>query len=317
MADTHSISIVIPTHNSSGHIRETIQAVATLTESFSLLQIVIVDDGSSDDTFDAVQKAFLELPSVAHTAVELATNVGQSAATAIGLAHADGELVVSLDDDLSYPVKEIPKLVDALAENLDFVVGAPSSYANSLPRRIASRLVRWLGNKAFRTPPHFIFSSFVCYRKSFVARLKLPSQPVERIGWMFSLSARYVNVPIDTAAGLRKLSNYSFIDLLRTARPVLLPLLLILGRALRWVAMLIVLIALLLSARYLNLAVSGKLLPGFATTVVLLLFNIAISSMTFSQLLTTRNQIAAAQHNRVFHTIRRVIVHRNDNRVKS
>lgn len=315
MADMRSISIVIPTYNSTGHIRETLQSVATLTESFSLLQVVIVDDGSSDDTFDALQKAFLELPSVAYTAVELAKNVGQSAATAIGLAYADGELVVSLDDDLSYPVQEIPKLVDALVENLDFVVGAPSSYVNSLPRRFASRLVRWLGNKAFQTPPRFIFSSFVCYRKSFVARLELPSQPVERIGWMFSLSARYVNVPIDTAAGLRKPSNYSFIDLLRTARPVLLPLTLVLSRALRWVAVLIILIGLLLSARYLYLAVSGKLLPGFATTAVLLLFNIAISSMTFSHLLATRNQIVAAQHNRVFHVVRRVIVHRNENRL--
>lgn len=300
------VSVVIPTWNSAAHIHETIQSVASLSKHYEWLQIVIIDDGSQDTTLTAVQTALAEQPSVSHTVVELAKNVGQSAATSIGFNHARGDVIVSLDDDLQYPVEEIPKLIDALTDDLDFVVGAPQTYANSGTRRIASRLVRWLGNRAFGTPQGFIFSPFVAYQMHFLARLDLRTQPIDRIGWMYSHTERYRNVPVTMTGGLRAPSNYRLSHLLRVAKPALSPMTMVLARVSRLFAVLVAVIGLALSARYLYLSVFDQLLPGFPTVAVLLLLNIAFSAITFSLVLSSRARSIESQQTKVFLAERRV-----------
>jgi len=300
------ISIVIPTRNSAAHIHETIQSVASLSRQCEWLQIVIIDDGSQDTTLTAAQTALAEFPSVSHTVIELAKNVGQSAATSIGFSHARGDIVVSLDDDLQYPVEEIPKLIDALTDDLDFVVGAPQTYANSGIRRIASRFVRWLGNRVFGTPQGFIFSSFVACQIHFLARLDLRTQPIDRIGWMYAHTKRYRNVTVTMTAGLRAPSNYRLIDLFHVAKPVLAPIVVAVSRMSRWFAASVAAVGLVLSMRYLYLSVFDQLLPGFPTVVVLLLLNIALSAITFSLVLSVRARSIESRQTQVFLAERRV-----------
>lgn len=306
------VSIVIPTWNSALHIQRALNSVATLKVFYPWLQIVVVDDGSDDETLQIVRTTLSQFSDISHTVVELARNVGQSAATAIGLSHAQGDVVVTLDDDLQYTVDEIPKLIAALSDDIDFVVGAPTTYPNSRSRMLASRLVRWLGNRAFETPARFVFSPFVCFQRHFLSRVDLPSQPVEQIGWMFSLTKRYMNVRVSTSAGLRAPSNYRFRHLLRTARPAFRPLVMVVSRLSRWFAAVVAVLGLSLSLRYLYLSVFGELLPGFPTVAVLLLINIAISALSFSLTLSTRSQLSNSSRVRPFLVERRVFQYLTD-----
>jgi glycosyltransferase involved in cell wall biosynthesis len=286
--------------------------VATLKDLYSWLQIVVVDDGSDDETLQTVRTTLNQFSEISHTVVELSRNVGQSAATAIGLSHARGDVVVTLDDDLQYGIDEIPKLITALSDDMDFVVGAPSTYPNSRSRMLASRLVRWLGNRAFETPTRFVFSPFVCFQQHFLTRVDLRSQPVEQIGWMFSLTKRYVNVAVSTSAGLRSPSNYRLRHLLRIARPALRPLVVVVSRLSRWFAAVVAILGLSLSLRYLYLSVFGDLLPGFPTVAVLLLLNIAICALCFSLVLSMRSQLSLVSRGRPFLVERRVFQYQTD-----
>lgn len=289
--------------------------MATLKGLYSSLQIVVVDDSSDDETLQTVRLTLNQFPGISHTVVELARNVGQSAATAIGLSHAQGDAVVTLDDDLQYGVDEIPKLINALTDDVDFAVGAPSKYPNSRLRLLASRIVRWLGNRAFETPRKFVFSPFVCFQRQFLTRVDLQSQPVEQIGWMFLHTKRYINVPISTSVGLRAPSNYRLPHLWRMARPTFKPLIEVVTRLSRWVAAIVAILGILLAIRYLYLAVFGDLLPGFPTVAVLLLFNIAFSSLSFSLVLSTRSQLSTISRVRPFLVERRVFQYQTDREV--
>ena len=298
-----SVSVIIPTWNSSGHLAATLHAVARLSEHFDALQIVIVDDFSSDAS---VAVAMCELSNiryanVSYTLVELSRNVGQSSATAIGMMHSRCEFLVTLDDDLSYPTREIPNLIHALNDRLDFIMGAPICYPNSRLRGLASRIVRRLATKAFDTPHDFVFSSFVAYRNSFVKRVILEELPVENVGWMFRHTRRYANLPVSTDSGLRSQSNYEVRHLFRTAKPLMEPLALLAVRALRWMSAFVSIVAAVLSCAYLYSTIFGTgLLHGFPTIVILSLANLLIVGLALSIAINTRLELRRIRRSEVF-----------------
>jgi len=307
MSDVARLTVVIPTRNSAPHIAKTIAAVETLGAIWRLT-IVVVDDASDDGTLQTLTGLTQDAMKASSVIVAMARNVGQSAATAIGLSHADGDFVLTLDDDLTFPVEEVPNLLTALTEDLDFVVGAPSSYSRSLVRRMASRAVRWIGVRTLKTPRDFVFSSFVLYRGDFLSRIDIRSQLVDEIGWMFPFTTRYRNVSVRTAEGLRSRSNYRVRDLISTAKPLGLLLQRITLSVTRAVTMASVALSVALAIRYLLATLLDKnLQPGFPTLVILALLNLAVSSWILGTSVVVRRELAASRHSTVFNCQRRVI----------
>jgi len=89
-------SIVVPAYNSSGVIEETIGSL--LSQSFHDYEIIIVDDGSADNTQEVLSK-YAEKLQILHQA-----NQGPEVARNLGIQHAKGEYIVSFDsDDILYP----------------------------------------------------------------------------------------------------------------------------------------------------------------------------------------------------------------------
>lgn len=300
------LSVVIPTRNSSGLIAKTLQTLVAQLTYISWLQIVVVDDASLDQTARIAKQTLDNLAEVSYVIVELAKNLGQSSTTALGLSHSTGDIVVTLDDDLSYPPKEISKLVEALSEDLDFVVGAPSTYANSRTRALASRVIRWLGVRAFETPKDFRFSSFAAYHRDFLLRIDLPSCRVDEIGWMFHYTQKYANTTFETAAGLRKVSNYGIRKLLKTAKPLAHPIIQLLSRLVRRVSLLLALAAAMLAATYVLRSTFGEgLLPGFPTVAVILLINVSVAGIALSISISILTELRRQRRPSIFHTQRR------------
>ncbi len=300
------LSVVIPTRDSSGHIARTLQAVVAQLTYVSWLQIVVVDDASTDKTAHVAKQTLDNLPEVSYVVVELAKHLGQSSTTAIGLSHSMGDIVITLDDDLSYPPHEISKLVGALSQDLDFVVGAPNTYANSRARGLASRVIRWLGVRAFETPKDFRFSSFVAYQRDFLLRIDLPSCRVDEIGWMFHHTQRYANTTFETAVGLRSESNYGIRRLLKSAKPLAHPIVQLLSRLVRWVSLLLALAAAILAATYVLRSTFGdELLPGFPTVAAILFVNLSLAGMTLSISISILTELRRQRRPSIFQTQRR------------
>lgn len=302
------LSVVIPTRNSSSHIARTLQTVVAKLTYVSWLQIVVVDDASTDETARITKQTLENLPEVSYTIIELAKNLGQSSATAVGLSNSLGDIVVTLDDDLSHPPNEISKLVEALSQDLDFVVGAPSTYPNSRPRQLASQIIRWLGVRAFGTPKDFRFSSFIAYHQDFLLRIDLPSCRVDEIGWMFLYTQRFSNTTFEAAVGVRSESNYGIRRLLNTAKPLASPIIKLLSRLMRRLSLLLALGAAILATTYVLRSTFGEgLLPGFPTVVLILFMNLSLAGIVLSISISILTELRSQRRANIFHTQRRIM----------
>src|SRR6476619_2776479 len=112
------LSIVIPVQNESPNIKplydELTQELGQYGRSYEL---VIVDDGSSDDTFE--QLATLQARDPRLRVIRFRRNFGQTAAFAAGFAHARGRLVVTSDGDLQNDPHDIPSMVGTMEGGFD------------------------------------------------------------------------------------------------------------------------------------------------------------------------------------------------------
>ena len=135
------ISIVIPIFdNGATMVREChgalAAALATLPES---AEIIFVDDGSRDDTLEALKAIQRADPRV--RVLEFAANFGQHAAFSAGFDAVRGDVVVTMDVDLQADPADIPRLIAPLRNGYDLVSGVRTNRRDPAMRRIASRVV--------------------------------------------------------------------------------------------------------------------------------------------------------------------------------
>lgn len=162
------VSIVIPVYNEQESLPElllrTEAACAKLPYAF---EIVLVDDGSRDDSAQILQDAS-EREGSHIVAVILNRNYGQHAAIMAGFEQCKGDVVITLDADLQNPPEEIPRLVEQAALGYDVVGTVRSNRQDSAWRRWPSRLI----NVAVQRSTGVAMSDYGCmlraYRRTIV-----------------------------------------------------------------------------------------------------------------------------------------------------
>jgi glycosyltransferase involved in cell wall biosynthesis len=109
------LSIVIPAFNESERLGTPLRKVLPyLAEHRPQSEVIVVDDGSSDNTAAVAQGVFAEFPSIATRVVRYEQNRGKGFAVKTGLQNAAADVAVFSDADLSTPIEETPKLVDPI-----------------------------------------------------------------------------------------------------------------------------------------------------------------------------------------------------------
>lgn len=132
------VSLLIPAYNEAVTIAETVKRARAALEGFlSSFEILVIDDGSTDDTGRHAAEA-------GATVLRHDPNRGYGAALKTGLRHAQGEIVVITDADLTYPAERIPELVNELAE-ADMAVGARTGASVHIP--LFRRPAKWILNR--------------------------------------------------------------------------------------------------------------------------------------------------------------------------
>ncbi|WP_095144295.1 undecaprenyl-phosphate 4-deoxy-4-formamido-L-arabinose transferase [Pseudomonas sp. Irchel s3b6] len=135
------VSIVIPVYNEQDSLpellRRTEAACQQLTHDY---EIVMVDDGSRDDSAQLLEEAAGREGS-AVVAVILNRNYGQHAAIMAGFQQCKGDLVITLDADLQNPPEEIPRLVAQAELGYDVVATVRNNRQDSALRRYPSKLI--------------------------------------------------------------------------------------------------------------------------------------------------------------------------------
>ncbi len=136
-----TISVVVPVYNSEATLVELVHRLqAVLPSCASDFEIILVNDGSRDRSWQVISDLVTEFPSV--SGINLMRNYGQHNALLAGIRAARHELVVTLDDDLQNPPEEMPKLIKKLAEGYDVVYGAPEHEQHGLWRDLASQITK-------------------------------------------------------------------------------------------------------------------------------------------------------------------------------
>ncbi len=112
-----SITIVIPLYNEEKAIPSLIAALSGLSASLQKLDVIFVDDGSTDGTAEKLANA--PFPT---TILSLSRNFGHQAALLAGLEAAKGEIIITMDGDLQHPLSMIPKMLEAHSNGADIVL---------------------------------------------------------------------------------------------------------------------------------------------------------------------------------------------------
>ena len=171
MVDEIFISIVIPVLNEEESIEELYKKVLESLVSYSSWEIIFVDDGSFDNSYNVIRNIVGTDKRV--KAIQLFKNFGKAAALSEGFKLVKGKYVVTIDADLQDDPKEIPNLVSKLETGYDLVSGwkidRQDPWTKTLPSKIFNFITRILTGVRI----HDFNCGLKIYRKSVVRALDI------------------------------------------------------------------------------------------------------------------------------------------------
>jgi dolichol-phosphate mannosyltransferase len=166
------ISIVVPVLNEADTLQELRERIAAVAAQSGLdLEVIFVDDGSTDESWATMRRLANQVP--ATRAIALRRNFGKAAALAAGFDAARRPLVMTLDADLQDDPKEIPRFLEALDAGLDVVSGWKRVRHDPWHKTAPSRVFNWLVGKLTGVQIHDHNCGFKAYRREIFDEVKL------------------------------------------------------------------------------------------------------------------------------------------------
>jgi polyisoprenyl-phosphate glycosyltransferase len=212
------ISVVLPVYNNADCLPELYRRlVAALSTTGAEFELVFVEDGGRDDSWEVLEK--LARTDARVKALRLSRNFGQHPATAAGLEHARGDVIVLMDADLQDRPEDIPLLVETLAEG-DVEVVYTVKLGETEPRltHLTSRLYHFIFSKLARARVPINIGTFRAFtRDVHQALLTYPEKNVVYGPLMFAIGFRYKTVAVQHAPRAHGRSGYSFFKRLALA----------------------------------------------------------------------------------------------------
>ncbi|MEV0130581.1 glycosyltransferase family 2 protein [Dactylosporangium sp. NPDC050688] len=163
-----SLTAFIPCFNEEGQVDEVHATIDAELSGYPDLEILFVDDGSTDGTLDKVKALSARDPRVRY--VSFSRNFGLEAAHGAGFRYARGTWVVQLDADLQSPPAEAPKLIAKALEGYDVVYGIRRERHDPLFRRLGSAVQQRLAQRVFGVDLVYGSSVFRVVRASVARR---------------------------------------------------------------------------------------------------------------------------------------------------
>jgi glycosyltransferase involved in cell wall biosynthesis len=168
------ISVVIPLYNEEESLKELNDWIVQVMQSnhFSF-EIIFIDDGSSDNSWEIVNKLSEENNAV--RGLRFRRNYGKSAALNEGFKIAKGDVIITMDSDLQDSPDEIPGLYKMIIEEeLDIVSGwKKKRYDSQLTKNIPSRLFNWTSRKLFGSKLHDMNCGLKAYKHNVIKNIEV------------------------------------------------------------------------------------------------------------------------------------------------
>ncbi len=187
MDTSYGISIVIPAYNESARLGRTLDRVLNFVRQKAWdAEVVVVDDGSRDDTAGIV-KHYAETNGAVRL-IQNPGNRGKGYSVRSGMLNAQGAIVLFTDADLSSPIEEAAKLIDALEAGADVAIGSRwvrselQTQRQSVVRQVMGRAFNMLLRILLRLDFKDTQCGFKAFRRS-AAKALFPLQRIERWGF--------------------------------------------------------------------------------------------------------------------------------------
>jgi dolichyl-phosphate beta-glucosyltransferase len=185
-----SLSIIIPAYNEAVRLAKSLRLiVAYLRDNWPDAELIVVDDGSADQTATLAREVFADATSLRTSVISYKSNLGKGRAVRLGLLAARGDVALFSDADLSTPITETPKLVDPIMSGeYDLTFGS-----RALDRKLIGKHQPWrreqggrVFNRVVRLATGLPFWDTQCGFKAFrmeVCRPLVEAATVDRFGF--------------------------------------------------------------------------------------------------------------------------------------
>lgn len=228
MTDTErpasSLSIIIPVRDEAENVGPLLAELAAFRQAHPyVLEVIVVDDGSRDGSWQAIREAAL-----AHAwirGLRFRGNRGQTAAITAGIQHSRGDLIAFLDADLQNDPADIPRMLEPiLAGQADVVCGWRRRRRDTFTRTLSSVAANWLIRKVLRLQIHDVGCTLKIFRRESLEGVNLLGEMHRFLAaYAQAQGARLVEMEVNHRPRTRGTSKYGFsrigkvlIDLLTT-----------------------------------------------------------------------------------------------------
>lgn len=217
-ASSDGVSVIIPCYRSRATLPRLVESLvqvlrdSTYAQSF---EIILVVDGSPDDTWDVASRLALAEPHV--IAIDLARNAGQHNALLAGIAYSKFSRIVTMDDDLQHRPEDVLLLLDALTPETDLVYGVSRDEEHGFLRSLASRSTKAaLGSIGVTHAKHI--SAFRAFRSVLFDGMEFDQDQSTSLDVMLDwTTGRVKSVEVDMQQRPVGASNYTTGKLMRHA----------------------------------------------------------------------------------------------------
>ncbi|WP_055106001.1 glycosyltransferase family 2 protein [Paenibacillus ihumii] len=191
------LSIVCPIYNEEESIPHLYAAlIKSLDKLNKSYEIILVDDGSRDRSFDELKKLQEKDPRV--KVIKFRRNFGQTAAMSAGFDYAQGDIIISMDSDLQNDPEDFAKLIDKMNEGYDVVSGWRKDRKDkTVSRKIPSKIANKLISKLTGVHLHDYGCSLKAYKSNVIKNVYLYGEMHRFIPAICSMiGAKIVEIPV-------------------------------------------------------------------------------------------------------------------------
>jgi glycosyltransferase involved in cell wall biosynthesis len=269
---TPRLSVVLPAYCEADHLAESLAVIRRqATELGVPYELVVIDDGSPDDTWQVLQTLSLQWPEL--RAFRLARNFGKEGGLLAGLEASRGAAVIVMDSDLQHPPELIAQMYRLWAEEEYDVVNAvkiergDETWTKRRLTRFYYRLFARLAGVQIGDSSDFKLLS----RRVVEAYCRLPERNTFFRGLVTWMGYRQTDIPFKVAARAGGSTSWSFLKLMRLAINSMVSFSTIPLQAVTLLGIAFMIFGIFLGADTLWLKLSGQAVEGFTTVILLLL----------------------------------------------
>lgn len=217
--DATRVSVVVPVRNSAQTLSLLLERLAHLRTRLDALEVVLIDDGSRDASWDTINAIARQHAWV--RGIRLMRNYGQHNALLCGIRSVTHAITVTMDDDLQHAPEDIPQLLAALGRQ-DVVYGTPAQQPHGCARNLAARLTKFALRGSMGKEHAAAVSAFRAFRTGLRDKFADYRSPHVSIDVLLAWSTnRFTSVAVAHAPRRHGRSNYTFSTLLTHALTML------------------------------------------------------------------------------------------------